>query len=60
VALASTSSIGDRAIVLFGGGTKKRQQRDIDRAKELLAEYKARKEQPKREKPGGQHRRRKR
>ena len=34
---------GDTLIVLFGGGTKRRQQRDIDRAKELLAEYKARK-----------------
>ena len=28
---------GDTLIVLFGGGTKRRQQRDIDRAKELLA-----------------------
>jgi putative addiction module killer protein len=34
---------GDTLIVLFGGGTKRVQQRDIDRAKELLAEYKARK-----------------
>ena len=34
---------GDRLIILFGGGTKRGQQRDIDRAKELLAEYKARK-----------------
>ena len=34
---------GDALIVLFGGGTKNGQQRDIDRAKELLAEYKARK-----------------
>ena len=34
---------GDALIVLFGGGTKHGQQRDIDRAKELLAEYKARK-----------------
>ena len=34
---------GDTLIVLFGGGTKRGQQRDIDRAKELLAEYKARK-----------------
>ena len=34
---------GDTLIVLFGGGTKQRQQRDIDKAKELLAEYKARK-----------------
>ena len=34
---------GDRLIVLFGGGTKRGQQRDIDRAKVLHAEYKARK-----------------
>ena len=34
---------GDQLIVLFGGGTKRGQQRDIDRAKELLTEYKARK-----------------
>jgi putative addiction module killer protein len=34
---------GDKLIVLFGGGTKRGQQRDIDKAKELLAEYKARK-----------------
>jgi putative addiction module killer protein len=34
---------GDRVIVLFGGGTKRGQQRDIEKAKELLAEYKARK-----------------
>ena len=34
---------GDTLIVLFGGGTKRGQQRDIDRAKELLTEYKARK-----------------
>lgn len=34
---------GDMLIVLFGGGTKRGQQRDIDRAKELLAEYKTRK-----------------
>lgn len=30
-------------IVLFGGGTKRSQQRDLDQAKALLAEYKARK-----------------
>lgn len=29
-------------IVLLGGGTKKQQQRDIDRAKKLLEEYKLR------------------
>lgn len=34
---------GDALIVLFGGGTKRGQQRDIDRAKVLFAEYKARK-----------------
>ena len=34
---------GDTLIVLFGGGTKRGQQQDINRAKELLAEYKARK-----------------
>lgn len=34
---------GDTLIVLFGGGTKRTQQRDIDKAKVLHAEYKARK-----------------
>jgi putative addiction module killer protein len=34
---------GEKLIVLLGGGTKKRQQGDIDRAKALWAEYKARK-----------------
>jgi len=34
---------GEDLIVLFGGGTKRRQQADIDRAKALHAEYKARK-----------------
>jgi len=34
---------GDVLIVLFGGGTKRGQQRDIDQAKALLVEYKARK-----------------
>ena len=36
---------GDMLIIWFGGGTKRRQQRDIDKAKILLAEYKARKKQ---------------
>lgn len=45
---------GEDLILLFGGGTKRRQQRDINRAKELLAEYKARKARLKQEKPGGQ------
>lgn len=34
---------GDTLIVLFGGGTKRGQQRDIDRAKDLHSEYKSRK-----------------
>ena len=34
---------GVQLIVLFGGGTKRGQQRDIDRAKALHAEYKTRK-----------------
>jgi hypothetical protein len=37
---------GESLIVLFGGGTKRRQQSDIDRAKALHAEYKARKMPP--------------
>ena len=34
---------GDTLIVLFGGGNKRGQQKDVDKAKELLTEYKARK-----------------
>ena len=34
---------GDSLIVLFGGGTKRRQQSDIEKAKALHAEYKDRK-----------------
>lgn len=34
---------GKQLIVLFGGGTKKSQQSDIDQAKELYHEYKKRK-----------------
>ena len=34
---------GEALIVLFGGGTKRRQQADIERARDLHAEYKARK-----------------
>lgn len=37
---------GDSLIVLFGGGTKRGQQSDIDQAKALHAEYKARKMPP--------------
>lgn len=34
---------GDELIILYGGGTKRRQPADIARAKALHAEYKARK-----------------
>ncbi len=34
---------GEALIILLGGGTKQRQQADIERAKRLWAEYKARK-----------------
>jgi len=34
---------GRQLIILFGGGTKKNQQQDIDNAKKLFAEYKSRK-----------------
>jgi putative addiction module killer protein len=34
---------GEALIVFFGGGTKRGQQSDIDRARSLLAEYKSRK-----------------
>ena len=33
---------GDDVIVLLGGGTKKRQQRDIARAREMTTEYRSR------------------
>jgi putative addiction module killer protein len=47
---------GEALIVLFGGGTKRGQQRDIDQAKALLAEYKARKKAQAR-RTGGQRKR---
>ena len=34
---------GEALVILFGGGTKRRQQKDIDKAKALHAEYKDRK-----------------
>ena len=34
---------GDELLILYGGGTKRRQQADIARAKALHSEYKARK-----------------
>lgn len=36
---------GDRLVILLGGGTKKRQQRDIDTAKRYWENYKRRKKQ---------------
>jgi putative addiction module killer protein len=48
---------GDALIVLFGGGTKRGQQRDIDQARVLLAEYKARKRARQRAAGGGQNER---
>lgn len=36
---------GEDLIILLGGGTKKRQQKDIDEAKALYKEYKTRKKQ---------------
>lgn len=41
---------GKQLIILFGGGTKKKQQADIDRAKELYKEYKERKKKSKKKK----------
>lgn len=46
---------GDTLIVLFGGGTKRGQQRDIDQAKQLLAEYKARKKKAMKAKSSNKH-----
>ena len=40
---------GLNLIILFGGGTKKRQSRDIENAKQLQQEYKARKKQLKKD-----------
>jgi len=36
---------GDTLVILLGGGTKKRQQKDIETAKKLWKEYKRRKRQ---------------
>ena len=48
---------GEKLVVLFGGGTKRGQQRDIDRAKALLAKYKARKKAQARKAGSGQRKR---
>lgn len=42
---------GDTLVVLFGGGTKRGQAVDIERARGLLAEYKARKKAAGNDKP---------
>ena len=36
---------GDRLVILLGGGTKRRQQEDIRRARSLWADYKRRKKE---------------
>jgi putative addiction module killer protein len=36
---------GDHLVILLGGGTKKRQVRDIETARECWADYKRRKKQ---------------
>jgi putative component of toxin-antitoxin plasmid stabilization module len=41
---------GEKLIILLGGGTKKRQQADIDLAKQLWAEYKRKKKETEKEK----------
>jgi putative addiction module killer protein len=41
---------GKQLVVLFGGGTKKKQQADIERAKELYQEYKRRIKESKKKK----------
>ena len=38
---------GERIVIILGGGTKKRQQRDIDAAKAYWQDYKARKRKSK-------------
>ena len=48
---------GAALVVLFGGGTKRGQQRDIEQAKVLLAEYKARKKAQPRRAGSGQEKR---
>jgi putative addiction module killer protein len=51
---------GESLIVLLGGGTKRMQQADIDRAKTLLEEYKARKALAKGQAPDASARRKRR
>ena len=37
--------VGDTVVILLGGGTKKRQQRDVGAAQDLWREYKQRRQQ---------------
>ena len=37
---------GEALVILLGGGTKRRQQADIDKAQQLWREYKQRKREP--------------
>lgn len=46
---------GEALIVLFGGGTKRGQQRDIAQARLLLAEYRARKKAQQKQAGSGPH-----
>jgi putative addiction module killer protein len=50
---------GDTLIILFGGGTKKTQQRDIEQATALLAEYRQRRKELKQNDAAAGRRRRK-
>jgi putative addiction module killer protein len=43
---------GDRLVILLTGGTKKRQQRDIDAAKALWADYRRRRSRARSEREG--------
>lgn len=47
---------GETLVVLFGGGTKASQNKDIAQAKKLLADYKARKRAQSRSMPGKMNR----
>ena len=44
------AQFGKQLIILFGGGTKKKQQADIERAKGLYQEYKERQQKSKQKK----------
>ena len=44
---ARAAADGERVVIILGGGTKKRQQRDINAAKTYWQDYKARKRKSK-------------